>query len=1000
VGIRFFLILSVFTFFFGSNLAQGAVPEQRLKISFDLNSNTLSGEAALTLPAGLTVTLYLHDLQVQSLTLDGAAMEVDKTDNSLSLAEAPKDRQVLLSYTKQFPSEDGTSGGGLVSRQGIALFGSWHPTLSADCRYQLTAEVPGNFAAVSEAEEISETSVNGKKRVSFSFPYPLGGINFVAGPYIVEEIDFGDNQRLYSYFFEEDKELAAHYREKALGYLNRYAELIGPYPYRRFSIVENRLPTGYAMPTFTLLGQSVVRLPFIVDTSLGHEIVHAWFGNCVRVAENSGNWAEGLVTYLADHAFARDRGEDITYRKEQLTRYASYVHASNARSVAEFFGAGLGDVLEERTMRAIGYDKASMVFHMLRKQLGDSSFYDGLRVFFSRMQHKRASWKDLQVAFEETSNSSLDNFFEQWVHRSDLPVLAVKNVSIDYPDGIPQLSFTLFQASETPYHLVVSLRLYASEETVEKIVQTDVREKQVHIPLARIPSIMSLDPDYDLMRGLDEKEMAPVWSRFAGAEKKLVVLGVEGEEFWQPLLQQLKELGCEVKMAAETNDNDVAAGSVVFLGVDSPLARSLFAEVKHPASGMTVDIRPHPLNYGQVAVLVSAADSAEVQKAAYKLKHYGKYSYLHFENGRMEDKKISETMQGLRYLIDSPPPGLAVEQASGFDGIIDQLAQSRVIYVGEEHTAYEDHLLQFRIIRTLYERGVNFAIGMEMFSRKAQGALDRFIAGETEEKTFLKEADYFAQWGYDYRLYRDIILYARRHRIPVIGLNIEKDVVSKVYRKGGLAELDEKEKEELPEDRNLDMPGYEERIYRVYSMHGMRGNARGEFKDFFQAQALWDETMAETAANYLQDNPDSHMVILAGGGHVLKENAIPPRLYRRLAVPYCVVVNNIPSDIDERLADYIFFAPAARLEPAPMMGIRMLEKDGKVEIREVTKDSPAEKAGIRTKDILLSLDGEPVADINEIRIAMLDKKRGDTIVARVQRAGFFSKKEIDFAIIL
>jgi len=994
------LILSVFIFVLGSNFAQGAVPEQRLEISFDLDSNTLNGEADLTLPAESAVTLYFHDLQVQSLTLDGAAVETDKTDNSVSLAAAPKDRQVLLSYTKKFSSESGTNGGGLISRQGIALFGFWHPTLSMDCRYHLTAEVPGNFSAVSEAEEISETKVNGKKRVSFSFPYPLGGINFVAGPYIVEEVDFGDNQRLYSYFFEEDRELASHYREKALGYLKRYAELIGPYPYRRFSIVENRLPTGYAMPTFTLLGQSVVRLPFIVDTSLGHEIVHAWFGNCVRVAENSGNWAEGLVTYLADQSFAKDRGEDITYRKEQLTRYASYVHPSNARPVAEFFGAGLGEGAEERTMRAIGYDKASMVFHMLRKQLGDSQFYGGLRVFFSRMEHKGASWKDLQVAFEETSNSSLDYFFEQWIHRSDLPVLGVKNVSIDYPDGIPQLSFTLFQSSEKPYRLVVPLRLYAGEEAMEKIVQTDALEKQVHVPLARIPSIISLDPDYDLMRALDEKEMAPVWSRFAGAEKKLVIIGGEAEEFWQPLLQQLRDLGCEVKKTAETNDNDVAAASVVFLGVDSSLVRSLFAKVKHPASGMTVDVRPHPLNYGQVAVLVSAASSVEVQKAAYKLKHYAKYSYLHFEDGRMEDKKISETMQGLSYLIDSPPPGLAVERASGFNGIVEQLAQSRVIYVGEEHTAYEDHLLQFRIIRTLYEKGVHFAIGMEMFSRKAQGALDRFIAGKIDEKTFLKEADYFGQWGYDYRLYRDIILYARRHRIPVIGLNLEKEVVSKVYRKGGLTGLDEKEKEELPEDRNLDMPGYEERIYMVYSMHGMRGEARGEFKDFFQAQALWDETMAETAAQYLEDNPENRMVILAGGGHVLKENAIPPRLYRRLPVPYCVVVNNKPRDIDDRLADYIFFAPAAQLAPAPMMGIRMLEEDGKVEIIEVTKESPAEKAGIRKKDILLSLDGEPVSDINDIRIAMLDKKRGDTVVARVRRAGLFSKKEIDLAIFL
>ena len=83
------------------------------------------------------------------------------------------------------------------------------------------------------------------------------------------------------------------------------------------------------MPTFTLLGRNVVKLPFIVRTSLGHEILHQWFGNSVYIDSNKGNWAEGLTTYLADHFYADQSGEGVDYRKQILIDYQSYVNIDN-----------------------------------------------------------------------------------------------------------------------------------------------------------------------------------------------------------------------------------------------------------------------------------------------------------------------------------------------------------------------------------------------------------------------------------------------------------------------------------------------------------------------------------------------------------------------------------------------------------------------------------------------------------------------------------------------
>ena len=108
-----------------------------------------------------------------------------------------------------------------------------------------------------------------------------------------------------------------------------YDSLIGPYPYDKFAVVENFWETGYGMPSFTLLGPKVIRFPFILHSSYPHEILHNWWGNGVYIDYEAGNWGEGLTAYLADHAFAGDRGEDATYRKEQIIKYMSYIQADD-----------------------------------------------------------------------------------------------------------------------------------------------------------------------------------------------------------------------------------------------------------------------------------------------------------------------------------------------------------------------------------------------------------------------------------------------------------------------------------------------------------------------------------------------------------------------------------------------------------------------------------------------------------------------------------------------
>jgi len=967
--------------------ALAALPaSQRLTVAFDLAAGTLHGTAAIDLPANTGANLSLDGLTISSMTLDGEALTPDSENaHRVTIAAVASPRHITITYDMTVPPGPMGDGENRIAADGITLAGSWHPRLDADCRFELTALVPKEFTAIAEADQIERHDSPEGRQFHFRFPQPVAAIHLVAGPYEVQTVSFGDGRKLSTYFFAEDRELADRYRDQALAYLTRYQALLGDFPYNHFAIVENRLPSGYAMPTFTLLGQTVVRLPFITATSLGHEILHQWFGNAVMVDYAQGNWSEGLTTYLADQAFAEEQSQGEAFRKEQLAKYQSYVPADNALALQGFMGATGTTDRDRQRVRAVGYNKASMLFHMLRLRIGDEAFFAGLRDFYTRLRYRPAGWDDLRGSFETAGHQELGDFFNQWLERTDIPDFGIENPRNAEKDGQPELRFTLVQRTKNPYQLTLPVTVQSDGKTIVKTIEATDKRTEVAIPLAAPAETVIIDQNYDLMRSLGPNELPPVLSRFAGAAQRLAVVAApeEATQLFQPLITQLLADGCEVKKDTEVTDTDVAGASVLFLGT-STLSRSLFAQPDYPATGFTVDVRANPLNSSEVAVLVTAADQNQVAAATPKLRHYGKYGFLHFADGRIEEKRTLDTDHGLRITVDEPPRAVETAATSTFPDIITRLLSARVVYVGEGHTTYEDHLLQLRVIRALHQQDPNLAIGMEMFNRSAQPALDDYVAGRIDEAAMLRQAHYFKNWGYDYRLYQDIIRFARRHHLPLIALNQEKNIVSKVFREGSIASLSDEERTQLPPDRDLALPGYQERIHSVFTMHAAPSPDR--FKGFLQAQALWDETMAATAADYLAAHPDQRLVVLAGVGHVAKADAIPPRVARRLPqIQQAVVANIDATEADPDRIDYAFLLAPAQLPPAPIMGVVLADSDQGIRVEELSPHGRAKEVGMRADDLILALDGEPVKTVEELKVFMLGKQRGDTVRVSIQR---------------
>ncbi len=981
-------------------LAAGPAPplaaEHAISLSFDLAARTVLGTSRITLPPNTPLLLRCGPLEVTG----GVLEQRDKTpllvrpaqDNTIRLAAAVAPRRLYISWRLRVDNRPASDN--YIAPDGITLAGFWHPLPEQDMIYSIDALLPPGFTGISEASESSEQQSGDMVRFRSSFAHPLPAIHFVAGPYQVRSRTVS-GLTLSTFFFAEDAALAKEYLDRASHYIRRYEQLIGPFPYRHYAIVENRLPTGYGMPTFTLLGQAVVRLPFIKDTSLGHEILHSWFGNSIFLKPDSGNWCEGLTTYLADQRYAMDQGKGARYRKEQLLRYDAYVHADNTMPLAEFRNASDSQPMA-KTIRAIGYDKCSMVFHMLEKKIGAKKFRQGLRAFYADMRWQEAGWDDIERIFTRVAATDLSPFFRQWLTRPDIPRLAIQDIDLDQDKGEATVRFHLLQKSKKPYRLDVPVRLKTLTGAMDMVLATDSADKEFTLRSEELPTELIIDPNYDLMRRPTMAEIPPTWQRFAGAADRKVVLPQDADRqaTYAPLVAYLEQKGATTVSCGELKNSQLGRADYLFAG-RCDAARALFADPAHPRSGFTLDVRTNPLAPERTMVLVSSSSPAETRAALPKIRHYGKYSFLHFEAGRIQDKRIRPSEDGIARELLPPPSGIPVRAIQDFTAIIDDLAKSRVVYVGEHHTDYADHLLQLQIIQALRARDPELAIGMEMFPRSSQQALDRYIKGEIKtEQDFLKACRYFDVWGYDYRMYRGIIEYARRHAIPIVALNLDKKIVSTVFKSGSTDALTPEQLATLPADRDLDVPGYRQRLNRARMLHATV-DTKDSLSGFIQAQAMWDEAMAKAIVRYLDRHPGKRMVVIAGSGHVYKDSAIPPRVARRMKIRQSVVIadNGMQSGREQgSRVDYLVFVPPVSLEPAGKIGIMLktekAEKEKQQDRLRIVGVSPhgkAGKAGIEKGDIVLAIDGRPVHSMADLKIGLVGKEPGDHVRLTVLR---------------
>ncbi|HEX5801648.1 MAG TPA: M1 family aminopeptidase, partial [Azospira sp.] len=301
----------------------------------------------------------------------------------------------------------------------------WYPDPGELFAYRVALALPAGQKGLVAGELVSERDDADGYRAEFRFPQPADGIDLMAGPYVIGErsltlADGADKRtiRIRTWFHADLASLSAGYLDDSARYIERYSRLIGDYPFALFSVVSSPTPTGFGMPSLTYLGRDVLRLPFIRATSLGHEVLHNWWGNGVYPDWAKGNWSEGLTTFLADYAYKEDEGEAaaLDMRLGWLRDLAAVPPGSDT---------ALRDFVSRRhgISSIVGYNKAAMVFLMLKDEIGPAAFERGLRRFWQEHRFRTAGWAELEAAFAREAGRPLRDFFRQWIERPGAPVL-------------------------------------------------------------------------------------------------------------------------------------------------------------------------------------------------------------------------------------------------------------------------------------------------------------------------------------------------------------------------------------------------------------------------------------------------------------------------------------------------------------------------------------------------------------------------------------------------
>ena len=330
--------------------------------------------------------------------------------------------------------------------------------------------------------------------------------------------------------------------------------------------------------------------------------------------------------------------------------------------------------------------------------------------------------------------------------------------------------------------------------------------------------------------------------------------------------------------------------------------------------------------------------------------------------------------------------------------ILTRAADAQVTLLGETHDNPDHHRWELQTVAALAALHPKLVLGFEMFPRRIQPVLDRWVAGDLSESAFLKLSDWSQVWGYDTAFYLPLFQFARINRIPMVALNVENSFTHTVGEKG-LAAVPEDKREGVSEPAPAG-EAYLARLFEVYSRHPRGKNAapaRSDtaFQHFVEAQLVWDRAMAQALAGAAARHPGALVVGVMGSRHIAHGDGVPRQL-DNLGVKR--IVSLLPWDADADcgdlsadLATAVFGLPARPTGPAepppPLLGIQIETVADGVRVVAVKPGSVASASGLQSGDVLTAAAGTTVRTAEELKAIVVRMAPGTWLPLKATRSG-------------
>ena len=632
-------------------------------------------EIRIRLNASLKVTSFSENAEAEQLTGNSEAKDVgmDREDSGQSSGEIKLNTwrvkltkgseyfivnyEGLVSSSFSQSEEDYARGfsetPGIIGDSGVYLAGSthWIPVFNDNpVTFQLNVSLPEGWRSVSQGERTAEGMSEGRHSDTWHCDTPQEEIFLVAARFNEYSFRMNNGIRAIAFLRTPDEGLANKYLEVTEQYTDMYRKLIGPYPYTKFALVENFWETGYGMPSFTLLGEKIIRFPFILHSSYPHELLHNWWGNSVYVDFSKGNWCEGITAYEADHLISEQRGQGEEYRRSTLQKFTNVVDESNDFPLDRFMSR------HDAASEAIGYGKSLMMWHMLRRKVGDENFKKGFALFYDHHRFHAASFQDIRNSFEEVTHADLGEFFTQWLTRTGAPEIAIRELKNEKINGQFRVALTLEQKQKAaPFDIDVPVVVATETGLQEFNVNLKEKIQESQLDLRGEPLKLEIDPQYDVFRIMDPMEVPPTWSKILASRENLVILpskvddnkkkiyndfynqwkAADNDHFEVVYDHELDALpvdrtawivGFENTYAGDINKaisgygSSISGDSVVFENRST---------VKRDHSFVLTVFNPANSNFSMAFIALDNKNA--IEGLLRKLPHYGKYSYLGFE---------------------------------------------------------------------------------------------------------------------------------------------------------------------------------------------------------------------------------------------------------------------------------------------------------------------------------------------------------------------------------